>query len=175
MSRRPILTLSLFALWLILPASAQLRDPLNDLESDQLREAYEDPEKRIKLLLGFTQKRLQAVEQALADPELKAARGKTVHQRLDDFTALAESLEDNLDMFTRHRADLRKALALVVPAYEDWIRRLQALQSAGTEDDRRPYEFALQNALETAQDGLDAARALVTKHKQMAEESKKKK
>jgi hypothetical protein len=170
-----LLTLSLLALWLCAPASAQLRDPLNDQESDQLREAYDDPEKRIKLLLGFTQKRLQAVEEAAADPALRSSRGKVVHQRLDDFTALAESLEDNLDMFTRHRADLRKALALVVPAYEDWVRRLQTLQSSSSEEDRRPYEFALQNALETAQDGLEAARSLVARHKQMAEESKKKK
>ena len=156
-------------------AGAQQRDPLNDLESDQLREAYDDPEKRIKLLLEFVQKRIQSVESARTDTALKDDRGKVIHQRIDDFATLAESLEDNLDMFTRHRADLRKALVLVVPAYEDWIKRLKAIKDLTTEEERRPYEFALQNAIEVSEDGLETARELVVKHKQMAEESKKKK
>ncbi|MBI2682936.1 MAG: hypothetical protein HYX26_06930 [Acidobacteriales bacterium] len=174
MKRPWILVLTILAM-LALPSVAQKRDPLNELESDQLREAYDDPEKRLKLMLTFVQKRILAVEGARTDASLKSDRGKVLHQRLDDFSALAESFEDNLDMFTRHRVDLRKVLVLVVPAYEDWVRRLQAFKDATSEDERRPYEFALQNAMETAQDGLETARELVVKHKQMAEESKKKK
>jgi len=45
----------------VLPLTAPLRaqqqrDPLNDLESDQLREAAQDPYKRLKLMIHFTPK-----------------------------------------------------------------------------------------------------------------------
>src|SRR5262245_24749365 len=86
------------AIWiaaLALPSEARKRDPLNDLEVEQLREATDQPNKRIKLMLQFTRARMSAIDQLRADPKLAAGRGKEIHGLLEDFTTLAEELEDN--------------------------------------------------------------------------------
>src|SRR5437016_11281890 len=117
------LTLIFVALALMLAApsasAARDRDPLTPLEIDQLREAAQEPEKRIKLLTDFARARLLAIEQMRADPKLHENRGQQIHNLLTDFLGICESLEDNLDMYSRQHADLRKPLKQAIEAYTD--------------------------------------------------------
>jgi hypothetical protein len=46
------------------------RDPLNDDEVNQLREAAQDPEKRMKLYMGFAKSRMEMIEHMRTDPKL---------------------------------------------------------------------------------------------------------
>src|SRR5579864_4651689 len=95
--------LIVFALMLAAPpgAASKDRDPLTAVEIDQLREAAQDPEIRIKLFIDFARARLLAIEQLRADPKLTENRGRRIHNLLTDFLSISESLEDNLDMYSR--------------------------------------------------------------------------
>src|SRR5689334_6624637 len=77
----------------------QKRDPLTEDESDKLRELAQEPDKRIKLLLKFTQARLATIEQMEGDARLATGRGKQIHDMLEDFTALIDELDDNIDEY----------------------------------------------------------------------------
>src|SRR5689334_18813389 len=84
---------------------AQKRDPLTDPESEQIAELAQEPDKRIKLILKFTQARLTTIEQMEGDPRLAAGRGKQVHNLLEDFTSLIDELDDNIDEYTEKKSD----------------------------------------------------------------------
>ncbi len=160
---------------LALPCEARKRDPLNDLEIEQLRETTDQPDKRIRLMLQFTRARLAAIEQLRSDPKLAPGRGKEIHNLLEDFTSLAEELEDNLDMFDRHRSDLRKSLKEAIEAYSEWQLKLRTLKETSTPDEKKHYDFVLESAIEIVADGGDAARDLMQKQLQTAEDKKRKK
>jgi len=89
----------LLLLFLSLAASARKRDPLTEAETDQLREVAMEPYKRLKLLIKFTEARLVAIDQVRIDPKLAKDRGKQIHDLLEDFTALLDEINDNLDQY----------------------------------------------------------------------------
>src|SRR3954469_13575965 len=97
---------------LALPVAAQHRDPLNEAESDQLREVAQEPYKRLKLMIKFATERLDTVEAAQRDDKAKG-RGQRVHDALQDFRELVDELDDNIDDFVQKQSDLRKALTEV--------------------------------------------------------------
>lgn len=155
---------------------AQKRDPLTENESDQIAELSQEPEKRIKLILKFTQARLASIEQMEGDPRMAAGRGKQVHDLLEDFTALIDELDDNVDEYTDKKSDVRKALKEVVESDTNFQLKLRALkeQKAATKEFTE-YNFALQNATEAVNSSLDNARqALEELDKALKEEKKKK-
>lgn len=138
---------------------AQKRDPLTNNESDQIAELSQEPDKRIKLLLKFTQARLTTIEQVEGDPRMAAGRGKQVHDLLEDFTSLIDELDDNVDEYTDKKADVRKALKDVVEADTSFQLKLRTLkeQKAATKEFAE-YNFVLQNASEAVNSSLDNAR-----------------
>jgi hypothetical protein len=168
---------------LLLPASSFAggkRDPLTEAEVDQLREATQEPNKRIKLIVKFAKARMLAIDQLRSDPKLADTRGKQIHDLLEDFDFIADELDRNLDMFSRQKNDLRKALKEAIEAYTDWQLKLRSLQHADTTNPKalaelREYEFILESATETVNAGLDTARELLDAHNQSAEASKRKK
>src|SRR5918996_112423 len=85
------------------PALAK-RDPLNKKEVEELRNVTQEPEKRIALLVKFARARMLAIQQVQADPKI-ADRPQQIHDLLEDFNALQDELDDNLDMYTRHKDD----------------------------------------------------------------------
>jgi hypothetical protein len=158
----------------VLPAAAK-RDPLNDLEVEQLRDATDQPDKRIRLMVQFARVRMTAIDQLRSDPKLATGRGKEIHNLLEDFTTLAEELEDNLDMFQRHRDDIRKSLKQTIEAYSEWQLKLRALKDTSDPAEKRHYEFALETAIEVVADGADTAREIMQKQLESAEDKKRKK
>jgi hypothetical protein len=172
MSRLVIFTLFLLAT--ALPSAAK-RDPLNTLEVEQLRETTDQPDKRIRLMLQFARARMTAIDQLRSDPKLAPGRGKEIHNLLEDFTTLAEELDDNIDMFHRHREDIRKSLKLTIEAYSEWQLKLRALKETSDVAEKRHYDFALETAIEVVTDGADSARDIMQKQLQSAEDKKRKK
>ena len=179
---RRTLILLVIALMLAAPLGlcARDRDPLTSLEVDQLREVAQEPEKRIKLLSDFARARLLAIEQMRADPKLHEKRGQQIHNLLTDFLSICESLEDNLDMYSRQHADLRKPLKQAIEAYTDWQLRLRTLKDTPKSDPKaaeefKEYDFVLESATDAVNGGLDSAREMLDEQNKRKQEVKKKK
>jgi len=182
MRLRPVLVL-LTASLLLFAASAAAqarRDPLTDVEVDQLRETTQDPPKRVKLIIKFGRARMLAIEQLRGDVKQLGTRGKQLHDLLEDFDAIADELDRNLDMYSRQKNDLRKPLKEAIEAYTEWQLKLRAIKQSDLADakmaaEMKQIEFPLDSAIETVNAGLDTARELMDEHNQRAEATKKKK
>ena len=147
-----LLLLSLSAL-----AGGHRRDPMTEAEADQVREASDKPEKRFHLYITFAKARLTAIDQLRADPKMAQGRGQQIHDLLEDFQALVDETEANLDDYRAKKADLIKPLTELVQAEDDWKLRLRALKELNNPE-AKEYEFVLQNAIETVNDSSDSAR-----------------
>src|SRR5947209_16957192 len=97
----------IFVLLLLLSvaASAKRRDPLTEAETDQLREVAMEPYKRIKLMIKFTEARLESIDHIRLDPKQAADRGKQIHDLLEDFTSLMDAINDNLNQYEARPRD----------------------------------------------------------------------
>lgn len=150
-------------------ASARRRDPLTEAEADQLREASLEPYKRLKLYIKFTDARLESIDQLRSDPKQADGRGKKIHDLLEDFTALMDEVNDNLDQYQGRplskddRKDFHKGLKEVIDACDKWETHLKALQTATetdpqTQKESQDYRFALQDAQDAVKSSAEAAR-----------------
>jgi len=153
------LLILLAACLLALPAAADHRDPLNPAEADQLRDAAQDPTKRVGLYVKFLHARATQLEQLASDPRFTADRNGQIHDQLEDITTLVDEMDGNIDQFAE-KFDIRKTLKDVIALDTELEARLRRLKPpakdgpAGAID----YAFALTNALEAAQGSLDHAR-----------------
>jgi hypothetical protein len=159
----------LLVMLLSLIASARKRDPLTEAEADQLREVATEPYKRLKLFIKFTETRLLAIDQVRVDPKLAQGRGKQIHDLLEDFTALLDEINDNLDQYQGRplskddRKDFKKGLKEVIEADERFDLKLRTLQSATQTDpelkrDYPDFRFVLQDAQEALKSNAEMAR-----------------
>jgi len=155
-----------------LTAAAKKRDPLTDAEADQLREVAQEPYKRIKLLIKFTDARLTTMDQVRADPKLATERGRQVHDLLEDFTSLMDEINDNLDQYEARPMDkdmvkqYHKALKELIEADARFDQKLQALKSAAETDPQTrkeavDFRFVLQDAQEALKSNSEMAREYV--------------
>lgn len=164
-------------LW-ALPAGASIhRDPLTEVETDELREAAQDPPLKLKLLLKFTRQRLDSVEALRADPKAGPGRSQQIHDLLEDFGNLVDELSDNVDAYASHKEDLRKPLGDIIAATNDWSARLKDFKAAATASpaavkESKVYSFALEDAMDSVDAGLKNAEELLEEQK---EQFKKKK
>ena len=164
------LFVSVFSAW------AQTRhDPLNQLEIDQLRDAAQEPDKRIKLYVDFARERLVAVEKMRADPKAQD-RAQQTHDGLDDFLTIYDELNQNLDDFADRKEDLRKPLKAVIEADTEFQSKLRALKDAAgvTPQEAEQYEFVMRDAIETVDDSLADHRKMLADQEEAAKNSKKK-
>ena len=157
---------------LSLPVFASGRDPLTTKEVDELRDAAQNGDKRIALLVKFTKARMLALQQVLSDPKLED-RPQQIHDLLDDFNYLNDELDDNLDMYSRHGDDFRKSLKLAVEAFSDWQLKLRALKQNSSPADLKRYGFVLETAIESVNSGADTTRELLAEQEQAARKKKK--
>src|SRR5208282_2356837 len=162
---------------LLLPSAGwavRRRDPLNQSEIDQLRDAAQDPEQRLKLFVTFASTRLTALEQARSDPKTTDRAQKT-HDELQDFLDIYGELNDNLDTFVARKADLRKPLKFVIQADAEFQARLRAVKSAADHrtPQASPYEFLLNTALDTVDSSVLDHQQLLAEQEAAAKHKKK--
>jgi hypothetical protein len=142
-------------------ASAQKRDPLNPKEVDEMRETAEVPDKRLETMVKFARARMSSIEQLEANAKTAKDRPMQIHDLLEDFTALVDELEDNLDMYGAHKADMRKGLTLLIEAQSEWHIKLRRLKEQSPPEELDQYSFVLTNATEAVGDiGEDARKSL---------------
>ncbi len=179
MTRRCLIALSL-ALLLALPLCAQLcaqrrRDPLNAPEIDQLRDAMLEPDTRLKLYVKFARDRMTALEQMRANPKT-TDRPRQTHDKLEDFLAVYDELNDNIDMYVGRKDDIRKPLKVIIEADTEFQAKLRALKDSANSDaaEAKQYEFVLTNAIDTVDSGADEHRKTAAEVDEYVKRKKKK-
>jgi hypothetical protein len=153
----------------------QRRDPLNPLEINQLRDAMLDPEERLKLFVKFSRDRMTKLEQMRADPKA-TERGQQTHDMLEDFLAVYDELNDNVDMYFGRKDDIRKPLRVIIEADTEFQAKLRALKSSANSNtaEMSQYEFMLTNALDTVDSSADDHRKTLADVEEYMKHKKKK-
>ena len=164
-----ILTFTCFAM----PAAAQKRnrDPLTNAEVDQMREAADYPNQRLELMVRFTRERIAMIGLLSSDPP-SATRPKQIHDLLEDFIALLDETNDNIDMYESHHTDMRKGLKLLIEANSEWQLKLRQLKEQTPPAELEQYSFVLANAVDTVADSAQGARETLEEQNKLAAEKK---
>ena len=151
------------------------RDPLNPLEIDQLRDAMLDPEQRLKLYVQFSRDRMTKLEQMRSDPKT-TERGRQTHDMLEDFLAVYDELNDNIDMYVGRKDDIRKPLKAVIEGDTEFQSKLRALKNSANTNaaEASQYEFLLTDALDTVDSSADDHRKTVAEVEEYMKHKKKK-
>jgi hypothetical protein len=154
----------------------QRRDPLNPLEIDQLRDAMLDPDERLKLYVQFSRDRITMLEQMRSDPKT-TGRARQTHDMLEDFLAVYDELNDNIDMYVGRKDDIRKPLKLIIEADTEFQSRLRAIKNSANANDAEVnrYEFLLTDALDTVDSSADDHRKTVAEVEEYMKKKKKQK
>jgi hypothetical protein len=150
------------------------RDPLNPLEIDQLRDAMLDPQERLKLYVKFCRDRMTKLEQMRSDPKAMERASQT-HDMIEDFLAVYDELNDNIDMYVSRKDDIRKPLKLIIEADTEFQSKLRALKNAANTNaaESSRYEFVLTDALDTVDSSADDHRKTVAEVEQYMKRKKK--
>lgn len=147
------------------------RDPLTDAEVDQMREAADYPSKRLELLVKFARERIFEIESAQGETP-GSAKTKEMHDLLQDFISILDEIEDNIDMYSSHNADMRKGLKLVIEADSEWQLKLRQIKEKSPPDELQQYSFVLINATDTVGDSATTARETLQQQNKLAAEKK---
>lgn len=139
---------------LALAASGQRRDFLTADEADQVRLAQE-PNLRLKLYVHFARQRLDLLEQLFAKE--KAGRSAMVHQTLEEYTKIIETMDTVTDDALKRRLEVTEGVEEVAKAGQEMLAALERFRDAKPKDLAR-YEFALTTAIETTADSMELAR-----------------
>lgn len=153
-------------------SQTQRRDPLNDKEIDQMREAADWPDKRLELMVQFARNRMNKIDQLRADAKNAKDRPMQIHDLLEDFTALLDEIEDNVEMYASHKADMRKGLTLTIEAGSEWQNKLRRLKEQSPPEELDQYAFVLANASDAVRDMGDDTREELQEQNQLAKEKK---
>ena len=140
------------------------RDPLTDAEVDQ---AADFPNKRLELLVKFARERVFEIESAQSE-----SKTKTIHDTLQDFIFILDEIEDNIDMYGSHNADMRKGLKLVIEADSEWQLKLRQIKEKSPKDELEQFSFVLINATDTVGDSAKTARETLQEQNKLAAEKK---
>ena len=151
---------------------AQRHDPLNEKEQDQMRDVADYPNKRLELMVSFVRERMSQIDQLRADRTPDKDRPTQIHNLLEDFTSLLDELDDNIDMYSSHKTDMRKGLKLVIEAESEWQSQLRQLKEKSPPEEVEQYSFVLTNATEAAKDSGDSARQALQEQNTLAQQKK---
>jgi len=146
-----------FALLLLLlgfaAPSPAARDFLTTDEADQIRLAQE-PNYRLRLYTEFARQRVALIEHLLSKEE--TGRSSLVHETLEDFTRIIETLDIVADDAVSRDVDITEGITAVAAAEEEFVKTLKAIRVRKPKDLQR-YSFVLDTAIETAEDSLEVS------------------
>ena len=134
-------TVLLALLFLAPPLHAQRDEPMSDAEVEQLRESAYVPADRIAVFIEFLDTRAKRIQEIVAKPR-RPGREDDLHDLLEQFTAITDELNDNLDDYAPRHADLRKQLPKLLQATDRWSTALR------TPADNETYNVSRSLALE---------------------------
>jgi hypothetical protein len=136
------------------PLHAQLhQSALSEAEIEEIREARYIPSDCILLFVKFLDLRVKEITDLYAKPR-RPGREQDTHDLIEQFTAITDELDDNLDDYGPRHADLRKALPKVKEAAERWATAIKS----PPEDEA--YSVSRKIALESIRDLREATTQL---------------
>ncbi len=142
------------------PMAAQTRDSstLSDAEVEQLRDAAYVPSERLTVFSKLLDTRLHAIEDLLAKPR-RPGREEDLHDLLQQFTALSDELNDNLDDYDARHRDVRKTLPRLLEAVDRWSSGLRGMPENDT------YNLSRKLALQSLRDVREESSKLLEEQK----------
>jgi hypothetical protein len=172
MKQRTIAVLLALTSLLTLNLNAQPRDPLNAQESDALRNAKQEPPERLKLYTKYARARMETLTHLVSDPRFAADRGPQVHDLLEDLGKIVEEMDDNVDMYSEGKWDIRKPLKDVIQADTELQLKLRQIKEstdlAMAEELQKNYKFVMDDTLEAVNASLDSARKTLDEQESLA-------
>ncbi len=135
-------------------AYAQRDSALSEAEIEVLREAAYFPAERVLVFIKFLDSRTKRLQDIFARTRLPG-REQDTHDIIEQFTSIADELEDNLDDYGPHHRDIRKSLPKLIEATERWASALKALP------DHETYNVSRKLALESIRDIRESATRLL--------------
>ena len=153
------LPLAFVLLALTLPLHAQREDnAMSEGEIEQLRESAYFPSDRILVFIKLLDARNKKIQDLYAHPR-KPGREQDTHDLLEQFTNIADELNDNLDDYGPHHKDLRKVLPKLLDATERWASNIKQ------PPENAVYDLSRKLALEAIRDIREEATHLVEDQK----------
>ncbi|HVG26333.1 MAG TPA: hypothetical protein VM865_01915 [Acidobacteriaceae bacterium] len=148
------------AILLALSTASRLRaqgreDVLSAKEVDALRDAAYIPMDRVLAFEKILNSREHDIEQLLARPH-RPGFGQDMHDLLDQFGAIADEFNDNLDDYSHKHRDIRKVLPKLIQFTERWSTTLRA----PTDDEA--YNIVRRIALDAVKDMREIATTMQT-------------
>ena len=131
---------------------------LSEGEIEQIRDSAYVANDRVMVFIKLIDVRIKTLEDLYAKPR-RPGREQDTHDLLEQFTALADELNDNLDDYGPRHRDLRKALPKLLEATERWATVTR------TPPDNATYNVARKIALESIQDLHDASKQMIDEQK----------
>jgi hypothetical protein len=128
-----------------LHASFQREDPLSQKEIEELRDTNRMPNERVLAFIRFMDERTETIRKLSAGPR-HPGREQDIHDSLEQFTAIADNLEDNLNEYGPRHRDIRKALPKLLRAIDRW----SSVIKSPPDDDA--YNISRKLALESIRD-----------------------
>ena len=109
-----------------------------------------------------------------SDPKT-TERGRQTHDLLEDFLAVYDELNDNIDMYVGRKDDIRKPLKVIIEADTEFQSKLRALKNAANTNaaEAKQYEFLLTDALDTVDSSADDHRKTVAEVEEYMKRKKK--
>ncbi len=157
---RPLLAVGalLLSLWGVRStARAQAPDDvMSQREVDLLRDAAFSPLDRIAVFERILDDRQKQIDTLLAKRKGHTDLGGDLHDVLDQFGAIADELNDNLDEYSRRHRDVRKALPKLIQATDRWSASLRAPA------DDEAYSVVRRIAVDNVKDTRQLAESLQT-------------
>ena len=143
--RRLILILCIF--FCVAPTlRAQGReDALTQAEIEKLRDTNRLPNERVEVFIKFLDERIETIRNLTSKPR-RPGREQDIHDTLEQFTSIADSLEDNLNEYGPRHRDIRKVLPKLLRAIDRWS---SVIKSPADDD---AYNVSRKLSLETVRD-----------------------
>ncbi len=137
-------------------ASGQARDSstLSEAEVEQLRDSAYVPADRVFVFVKLLDARIHSIQDLLAKPR-RPGREEDLHDLLEQFTAISDELNDNLDDYDNRHRDIRKPLPKLLDASERWASSLRAMPDNGV------YDLSRKLALQSIRDTRESTTKLI--------------
>lgn len=138
------------------PARAQASDDvLSQKEIESLRDAAYVPADRIVAYEKILNTREKEIEDLMSKPH-RVGFNQDMHDLLDQFGAIADEFNDNLDEYSSKHRDVRKALPKLIEATERWSTTVRAPA------DDEAYKVVRRIALDALKDMREIATTMQT-------------
>jgi hypothetical protein len=144
---------------LALPLNAQRTESsLSEKEIEELRDSAYVASDRVMVFIKLIDTRVKAIQDLYAHPR-RPGREQDTHDLLEQFTSLADELNDNLDDYGPRHRDIRKALPKLVEATERWSTAIKS------PPDDAAYNVSRKLALEAVRDLREESTQLIEEQK----------